>query len=97
MDRKGFNPADLICDIALGKVRGKNIDVRFKAACEFSKYVAPQLVRTELVGLNGGPIQQGPMQIVIDYGDAVPDTAVSSETPEAPSGTSAGSQGSQAL
>lgn len=82
INRKGFNPSDLIAEIGLGKLRGKNSDLRFRAACELLKYVAPQMTRTEHVGADGGPIQHGPVQITIDYGDAVSfeDAAASSGT-----------------
>ena len=69
INRKGFNPSDLIAEIGLGKIRGKNSDLRFRAACELLKYVQAQPTRLELTGADGGAIQHGPVQIVIDYGD----------------------------
>lgn len=82
INRKGCNPADLIADGALGKLRGRNVDMRLRAAMELLKYVAPQMMRTEHVGADGGPIRHGPVQIVIDYGDAVPtEDAAASQQP----------------
>lgn len=84
INRKGCNPADLLADGALGKIRGKNADLRLRAAMELLKYVAPQMTRTEHVGVDGGPIKHGPVQILIDYGDAVPtDTSETAPEPDA--------------
>lgn len=91
LDRKGFNPSDLLADVGLGRIRGKNADLRLRAACEALKYIQPQLTRVENTGMDGGAIQHGPIQLIIEYAD------LSGETSESSSSASESSSGGEEI
>lgn len=57
MMREGCDPLAVLAHVAMGKVRGKNVAHRVRAAAELTQYMYAKLVRAEVVGADGGAIQ----------------------------------------
>lgn len=69
--REGCDPAQVLAQIALGKIRGKNVAHRVRASAELMQYIYAKLVRAELTGVAGGPIETtGQMRIELVYVDS---------------------------
>lgn len=66
--RNGVDPVDVLAQAALGKVKS---DIRVKAAHILMPYLhAAKAAELRIGGVAGAPIEQGPIQIRIDYGDS---------------------------
>lgn len=92
LDREGVNPAEFIAGYAYKPLPEDNPELRFRACAELLKYIAPQMLRSEVTGADGGPIQHGPVQLIIEYADELP-----GEAPEASSESGASSEGSEEI
>lgn len=57
MMREGCDPVAVLAQVALGRIRGKNVAHRVRAASELTQYMYAKLVRAELTGADGGHIQ----------------------------------------
>lgn len=57
MMREGCDPLAVLAGVAMGKVRGKNVAHRVRAAAELTQYMYAKLVRAEITGADGGHIQ----------------------------------------
>lgn len=70
MQREGCDPLAVLAGVAMGKIRGKNTPHRVRAAAELTQYMYAKLVRAELTGVAGGPIETtGQMRIELVYVD----------------------------
>jgi len=82
MMREGCDPVAVLAQVAMGKRRGKNVGHMVRAASELTQYLYAKLVRAEITGVAGGPIETtGQMRIELVYvdGDSSNGTDVQTE------------------
>jgi len=62
---RGFDPIEELVKIV--KHRYTTVEMRAKCSLALAEYLYPKLVRSEHTGAGGGPIEQGPIKIVVEY------------------------------